>query len=358
MGLKAGVREKRMGEGAEANEVGATIIASLRRLGLIGAADTPALTPLSGGVSCDIYRVELADGPACVKRPLARLRVAQEWTAPPARTANEVAWLETAGARAGVRTPEVIGHDVEAGLFVMRFLPPDRYPVWKGELAAGRVDPAFAAAVGRSIGRVHARTAGDAETARAFADRSLFFVLRIDPFLLTVARAHPDLAAPIEALAAGLQSARIALVHGDVSPKNILVGPEGPVFLDAETAVFGDPAFDLAFVSSHLLLKPLWRPAHTEAFLGALAALVAAYAAEVDWEPAQAVEARAAALIPVLLLARVDGKSPVDYLDSRARDFTRRTARAFVRAPEGRIAALAERWLSRLSTRGEEDETA
>ena len=123
------------------------------------------------------------------------------------------------------------------------------------------------------------------------------------------------------------------LVHGDVSPKNILVGPRGPVFVDAECAWFGDPAFDLAFCLNHLLLKCVHRPARTDAFLGAYRALADTYLAGVTWEPAAAVEARAATLLDGLLLARVDGKSPVEYLRTepqraRVREFAMTRLRA------------------------------
>ena len=87
---------------------------------------------------------------------------------------------------------------------------------------------------------------------------------------------------------------RLVMVHGDVSPKNILLGPGGPVFLDAECACIGDPAFDLAFCLNHMLLKCLWNPAARASFHACFEALSNAYLAEVNWEPAAAVERRAA----------------------------------------------------------------
>ena len=89
----------------------------------------------------------------------------------------------------------------------------------------------------------------------------IFHDIRLEPYLVATAGGHPDRADG--AAAAGARSRPrpgAALVHGDVSPKNILVGPAGPVFLDAECAWYGDPAFDLAFCLNHLLLKCLWTP--------------------------------------------------------------------------------------------------
>jgi Ser/Thr protein kinase RdoA (MazF antagonist) len=138
---------------------------------------------------------------------------------------------------------------------------------------------------------------------------------------------------------------RVALVHGDVSPKNILVGPRGPVFLDAECAWYGDPAFDLAFCLNHLLLKGIWVLEAKSAFLACYGALTREYLAGVDWEQPAALERRAAALLPGLLLARVDGKSPVEYLaaendKTRVRAFARR----FLQSPAAKLHEIGTAW--------------
>ena len=152
-----------------------------------------------------------------------------------------------------------------------------------------------------------------------FATDASFHALRIDAYLLATARAHPDLAPLIEPIAARTAQTKRVLVHGDVSPKNIMLGPDGPILLDAECAWFGDPAFDLAFCLNHLLIKRLAVKGAEAALAASFDALASAYLAHVDWEPVEAVEARAAALLPVLALARVDGKSPVEYLDEAQR---------------------------------------
>ena len=126
-----------------------------------------------------------------------------------------------------------------------------------------------------------------------------------------------------------------ALVHGDVSPKNILVRDAGPVFLDAECAWWGDPAFDLAFCLNHMFLKSVWVPHAREGFLRCYDALSSAYLAGVAWEARAELEERAATLLPGLLLGRVDGKSPVEYLDEAGRSLVRR-ARARAARRTGR----------------------
>jgi len=192
---------------------------------------------------------------------------------------------------------------------------------------------------------VHAATAGREDVARRFASDANFHAIRLEPYLLATARAHPDLAPGLHALADRTARTRLALVHGDVSPKNILVGPQGPVFLDAECAWYGDPAFDIAFCLNHLLLKCAWVPTAQVRFLACFDALADAYLQGVSWEAAPEVEARAASLLPGLLLARVDGKSPVEYLeDESSKSRVRRVARTLLAAPVPNLAAVRRQW--------------
>jgi len=317
------------------------VLAFLRQSGLARADETPPAAALAGGVSSDIWKVELRSGPVCVKRALARLRVAQRWEAPVERNRYEWRWMQAAARIAPGSAPRVLAHD-EAGVFAMEFLDGARHPVWKDELRAGRADAAFAARVGATLARIHAATSGDAAVASAFATDAGFHAIRLEPYLLATAERHPDLAPRLRALAERTAATRAALVHGDVSPKNILVAPRGPVFLDAECAWYGDPAFDLAFCLNHLLLKCLWVPAAAPGFLACFDALAAAY---LGVHAPAGLEARAASLLPGLLLARVDGKSPVEYLTEEApKARVRRVARALLEQPPQTLAAVRSAW--------------
>jgi aminoglycoside phosphotransferase (APT) family kinase protein len=321
------------------------VIESLRTLGLVAGEETPAFVALTGGVSSDILLVQAGARRFCIKRALPKLKVAALWEAPVERNAAEAAWMRTVAQWLPQSVPHLLGEDPARGLFAMQYLPPDEYPVWKGELRDGRVDPEFAAQVGAKLATIHSRSAHRTDLAHAFAHDATFESIRIEPYLRATARRHPDLAARLQELAAVTLANRQALVHGDISPKNILCGPDGPVFLDAECAWYGDPAFDLAFCLNHLLLKGAWKPQWKAGYVTCFHRLAQSYFARVDWEPAPALESRCAALLPGLWLARIDGKSPVEYLlDEPVRDTVRQAARRFLEVPVARLGDLADFW--------------
>jgi aminoglycoside phosphotransferase (APT) family kinase protein len=321
------------------------VAAFLRRTGLLAAGDPdPELTPLAGGVSSDLWRADLPSGPVCVKSALPQLRVAREWRAPTSRNRVEYEWLRFAQPLAPGQVPRVLGYHEPAGMFAMEYLPPERYPVWKALLLAGRVDADAARDVGALAGTLHGASSLDPAAAASFATDENFDALRITPYLRVTAQAHPDLRERLDEIAAVTVGTRLAVVHGDVSPKNILLGPDGPVLLDAECAWYGDPAFDVAFCVNHLLLKSVKVPPAAAALRAAARALAAAHAGHVHWEPAAQLDSRVAALTPALALARVDGSSPVEYLTEPERATVRLAARQLLLEPPSTVCDLTDRW--------------
>ncbi len=328
----------------------AETVEALRRLHLLDLGATVTGERLTGGVSSDIWRIDLTAGPICVKRALAKLRVAADWHAPVERNRFEAAWMRRANAAVPGAAPKLLGQDERTGVLAMEYLPPAAHPLWKAQLRDGYADPAFAAQVAIRLAGIHAATAADPTVAAEFPTDAIFFDIRLEPYLRATGGAHPDLASRLETLIAATQQNQRALVHGDVSPKNILAGAGGPVFLDAECAWWGDPAFDLAFCLNHLLLKCLWTPSATPGFLACFATLAAAYLQHVTWEPPRALESRAAHLLPGLFLARVDGKSPVEYITAEAdKDRVRRTAHALLMDPPDQLTAIRQAWSRELA---------
>jgi aminoglycoside phosphotransferase (APT) family kinase protein len=325
------------------------IIDALDRMHLLNGA-APLGEPLTGGVSSDIWRIDLPGGPICIKRALAKLRVTADWQAPVERNRFEARWMRAASQAVPHAAPALLGQDEATGTLAMEYLPAERYKLWKTMLRDGVVDVGFAGRVARTLGRIHAATAADPSLVRAFPTDTIFYEIRLEPYLAHTGRAHPDLAERMRSLIETTQRNKHALVHGDVSPKNILSGPDGPVFLDAECAWWGDPAFDLAFCLNHLMLKCLWVPAVRDALLDSFQAMTAAYLPFVGWEPPAALENRAAHLLPALFLARVDGKSPVEYITGDAdRDRVRKVARRLLADPPDRLADVARTWKEEIS---------
>ena len=325
-------------------------LSALERMGLIKAGETPAMKPLAGGVSSDIVRVDLEQGPVCLKRALAKLKVDADWQAPVERNRWELEWLKTAAGIVPQAVPRILAEDAESGMFAMEFLDTQHHAEWKDQLRDGIIETTTAAEVGRRIGAIHNATSDRADIAKNFSTDHIFIPIRIEPYLSATALKHPECAKQLQALAQLTATTKKALVHGDVSPKNVLVGPNGPVFIDAECAWYGDPAFDLAFCLNHLLLKCLWRPQWADRYLACFDALLEAYMSLVEWEEPAALELRAAHLLPGLLLGRVDGKSPVEYITTdEAREHVRRAAVALLLHPVERLKDVRALWLTEIS---------
>lgn len=300
----------------------------LHRMALISEQETLQASPLTGGVSSTILKITVANRQFCLKQALPTLKVAKEWHAPLERVFAEIDWMQTVAAIAPQAVPAILGVDRDALCFVMDYLPAARYSNWKSRLLAGDIDVDFAAQVGETLGLIHQQTADDPALAAKFDHDDNFFSLRLDPYLGEIARVHPARAQHILAVLARTQATKSALVHGDISPKNILCGPHGPLILDAECACYGDPAFDVAFCLNHFLLKTLIAESATQQaqLLAAFAAFADGYFQHQHPQQAEACERRVAALLPCLLLARVDGKSPVEYLSAQQADVVRQAA--------------------------------
>lgn len=318
----------------------AALRADLAARGLCSAHAT--LTPLAGGVSSEIYRVDDTDRGACfvVKRALAKLKVQADWYADVSRNDAERDFLEYL---AGVRpdaVPRLVGDGSGDGYFCMEFL--GALEPWKKQLLDGRCDPRLATLAGGLLGELHARSSGDPEARRRFDHTDNFDQLRVDPYLRATAAVHPDLREAMLAEADAVLARRRCLIHGDFSPKNLLVGGDRLVMIDCEVAWFGDPAFDLAFLLNHLFLKSLHHhPAHP-GFDRLVDAARHSYREAVG-EHAGAVDTDAARLLPMLMLARIDGKSPVEYLtDARKQNFIRRFAAEGIRCDETPTLAAVE----------------
>ena len=317
---------------------------ALQRMDLVASDRTITVEMLTGGVSSNVLKVTAGDLTLCLKQALPKLKVAKEWTAPINRVFSEIDWMLTVAPIVPDAVPKILGIDRETGCFAMEFLPQELFSNWKANLLRGDVDVSIASALGRILGLIHSRTANDPLLAQKFANDDNFYALRLEPYIAETARNHPALSAALLDVLDTTASTTRALVHGDISPKNILIGPRGPVILDAECAWYGDPAFDLAFCLNHLLLKAMHVPGKSSKCLAAFAAMSTAYLDVLDWEPRADFEQRICALLPCLTLARVDGKSPAEYLSEPERCTVRQVAIGLIEKSSFQLTHISAIW--------------
>ena len=291
------------------------ILNILKKNNLIPDDEKVTFKSLKGGVSSNIWKVSRGEKAFCVKQPLLKLRVKAPWHAPLERNQFEAKWLQIANELIPGSAPRIIHSDEEKLFFAMEYLNPKTYKLWKSELSLGRGKPYDSGKIGKSLSMIHKYTAGNKKIYASFPKNNIFRAIRLEPYLETLITKYPDLGPKLKNLSKKTENTRLTLIHGDISPKNILIGPRGPVFLDAECACIGDPAFDLAFYLNHLLLKCLLNPDKTKNFLLGFKAMKNNYFSNVTWENKEVLEQRASSLLPALLLARIDGKSPVEYIE-------------------------------------------
>lgn len=307
----------------------------LVRRGLVEPGSVPDVRPLTGGVSNDVFAVTASDLDVVVKRALSRLRVDQDWTADTARLDTEGRALRLAGRLTPASVPQV--RDLSDGYLVIERAP-HSWRTWRDDLLVGTVSLSAAERLGRILGTWQRTTAQDPELVREFTNLTVFRQLRVDPFHQAVREQHPDLAGPIDETIAVMADARVCLVHGDYSPKNVLADPAGSGVwvIDWEVAHVGDPTFDAAWITGHLLLKTLNEPRYAASYTEAARVFLHALRTEAEdvvrLDPAQLVRQTAC-----LVLARVDGKSPATYLDAQTREQARALGRGLLHHPPAHV---------------------
>jgi len=296
--------------------------------GVLEHAEGVDVEELAGGISGAVYAVRGEGKRLVVKQALERFRVEDEWLVPPERALDEAAALELMAEIAPGSVPALIELDRERFVLVIEEAPAG-WQQWKAQLLEGVADRAVARRLGELLRLLHTSTA-DVELGSAES----FEAQRVDPYLRTIQQRHPDLATDIGAYVERLLATSACIVHGDYSPKNVLVGDDRLWVIDWEIVHRGDPAFDVAFLLNHLLLKAIHRPAARRDYEACGAAFLDAYEQDLDL-------AYVFGLVGCLMLARVDGKSPAEYLTEAEREHARATGIAFLSDPP---ASPGEAW--------------
>lgn len=301
---------------------------------LAGEKGTVDVRELGGGVSNIVLMLEWPDRRWVIKQSLEKLRVQDDWRSERSRIYREAESIQALRPMLGeAALPEVIYIDTENFLFVMTAAPVGAIS-WKESLLAGQVDLAVARQAGTLLAKMINGSRANPELQKKFEDRTVFDQLRIDPYYRTTAKRHPDVRAPLVQLIANSWNVQTALVHGDYSPKNMLVRDGNIYLIDFEVIHWGDPAFDAAFLLNHLFLKAFHNPEFAAQYFSAVREFWKALAAGIPGGASRGFEALTIRHLGALMLARIDGKSPVEYIhDEQTKELVRRVAKQILHEP-------------------------
>jgi 5-methylthioribose kinase len=268
---------------------------------------------LPGGVSNSVLKISCDRGQFVLKQALPKLKVAGEWVSDVARSNVEKQALEFLYRIIPGTTPGLLYEDESNYLFIMECAP-ESSVTWKSLLLKQNCNPSLAKKIGNILGRLHQNTHNLQEARELFGNKKYFHQLRIEPFFEFLKCKYPDLKKNIDQHIAICLERESSIVIGDYSPKNILVCDEQVVVIDFEVIHYGDTSFDLGFLTTHLLLKSLhaWKLRHS--YYDILQATVDGYFSCIQFAKRADLELQCIQQLAWILLARVDGKSPIEYI--------------------------------------------
>lgn len=318
------------------------VIEYLREQGQLEPDEQADAEALAWGVSNIVIRIDRAtDADFVIKQSRKQLRTQAEWFSQLERIWRELEVMQELEQLlpAGV-VPRVLFEDRDNYLFAMEAIAAD-HRVWKAELLDGRVNQTVARELGKYLSAIHRKSFLQEGYQQRWGNWEIFDQLRIDPFYRFIVRSHPEIKEWVAELIEEMSAHRLCLVLADFSPKNILITDEQIHLVDFETAHFGDPAFDLGFFLSHLLLKAIhFQTEEThcielaETFWESYLSTEVVAPLEPGSESAKMEEPqigqRTINHLAACMLARVDGKSTVDYLSSAQQDQVRSFALSLI----------------------------
>jgi 5-methylthioribose kinase len=291
-----------------------SVIPYLTKRGLLSGNATVEV--LTGGVSCVVLAVASNQREIVVKQALPELKTKAKWVADQRRAIVEADAMRVYQSITPDSVPELLDCD-EANFTLTMSRLPNTCTNWKQDMLEGRIHPEMGEKLGKILAQWHNGTAINAAIKAKFMEGELFEQLRVSPFYRAVADKNPNLLQVINSLIKEITTEKIALVHGDFSPKNILATPDhSPIVLDFEVAHTGNPVFDLGFICAHLLCKTIRtdNSAEKDALITTATNFLNGYRQSCNLAIADSLPQHVA----LIALARVEGVSPVNYLDESA----------------------------------------
>lgn len=312
------------------------------------SSSSVSITPLTGGVSCQILLIEDSKKRLVLKRALKKLKVKEDWFADVKRNIVEQKYLKYVNTFLPKAVPKLLYCNEEHSFFCMEMLE-NGLQNWKELLLKKQFNQVFAKSAGEILAEIHSKSFGDKELLKDFDTLDNFHELRIAPYLLTTATKNKLIAPYFEAEAERLAKVKQCLVHGDFSPKNILVSEERLVILDCEVAWYGDPVFDIAFLLNHFVLKALHLFQYSEKIMESASATWNSYYSKMKEIVSNDFEENVIHLLSMLMLARVDGKSPVEYLNNNEQNLTRDFVYTELPNSSKNFEAFKKNWLNTIN---------
>jgi len=270
---------------------------------------------LTGGVSSEVYHVKTNKNNYCIKRSLKRLLVKKKWIANTNRIKFEYLWLKHCQNILKRNIPNTYEFNNKKKYIVMEYLKTSQYKTLKQLYFNKIININTIRSISKHLYKIHSNSS-NYKTKKTFeGNYKNFYDLRLDPYFNEVGRVYPKYKGYIKKINENYIKHSNTLVHGDFSPKNILVGKNKIIYLDAECCNFGDPVFDLVFFTNHLLIKSIFFKDKSQEFIKLYISFYKEYLSNLSTKNFNSYIDRIIKMTPIMLLSRVDGKSPVEYIN-------------------------------------------
>ena len=274
---------------------------------------------LSGGVSNRTVLLEFDDGSSWVmKQALDKLRVEGDWFCSPERIFYEAEAMRWLDQYVHGNTPKLIFEDQSQYILAMEAVQPP-FENLKTLLISSPPRSIYFKSAGKLLGQIHLQgSKQETHIPELFNDNQFFQTLRIEPYYLETIKKVGESKSFFETLIADTNNDRYTFVHGDYSPKNLLVKDDKLILLDHEVVHYGDGTFDLGFFIAHLLSKSNHLPEYNAEFISGVLVFFEAYLDQTKMMN-KSREQRAVSHTIGCFLARVCGLSQLEYLSEEQR---------------------------------------
>ncbi len=318
--------------------------------GLLSKDEEYKSKKITDGVSSDIWHVKTTNLEYCIKRALAKLTVKEDWFAPVDRNNFEARYFQSCKKIAPKSFPTLLGHDNKKFILAMEWFDNNKFIVWKKKLLNKSISLKDGKRIGKLLGEVHKYFYKKQKYKKLFLNDETFYAIRIEPYLVFTSKFYPELSNHYKSTIDYLLNNKSTVIHGDFSPKNILIGKNFPVILDAETACWGNPVFDLAFFNNHLILKSILNNNICRGYIRLSKNFLDSYLSNFSQINYKLFIKKFIILQALLILARVDGKSPVEYFSSSHKSLARILARNIISSKSLKLSNLFDIWENVIKT--------